>query len=168
MSVAGAGTLGGTGTVNGAVTVDGSIAPGPASGTGIGTLTVNNNVTWNSGVNWKFNLAATGTSSDLLNITGTGSDFDKGSGATGTFIFDFMDSTPEWNKTFTLVRWADTTDFVLDDFDYTNLGGGRTGTFTLDTTNRTLSFTAIPEPRSALLGGLATLLLLRRRRALHA
>jgi autotransporter-associated beta strand protein len=146
-------TLGGSGTIGGASTVSGSIAPGT---TGIDTLTVNNDVTWNAGNAWKFDLGA-GNTSDKLSITGTGSDFLKGSGS--GWIFDFFGSSTLGN--FTLVTWAGTTDFAETDFTATNYAGP-TGTFSIS--GNSLLFTAVPEPTSALAGLLLTAGLLRRRR----
>ena len=151
-------TLGGTGSLTGAVTVTGKIAPGDG---GIGTLNTGA-VTWNgaasAGVNtdWTFNLGS-GTASDKLNITG---DFTKGSGS--IFHFDFLGSITEYNKTFTLAQWTGTTSFLASNFSYTNLGGGSTGTFVIN--GKTLQFTAVPEPTSAIAGLLLGAGLLRRRR----
>lgn len=64
---------------------------------------------------------------------------------------------------FTLVTWSGTSDFLVSDFSYTNLGGGLSGSFTLNSDS--LQFTAIPEPASAVVGILLGLGLLRRRRA---
>jgi fibronectin-binding autotransporter adhesin len=159
VSVASGASLGGVGTIGGATTLDGILAPGNS----IGTITVNNNVTWNgaattgSGTDWQFELGLANYA-DLLDITGAGSDFIKGTA--GSYRFDFLGSGNL--GTFKLVDWVDTTNFVISDFSYTNLGAGKTGSFAI--TGSQLDFTVIPEPRAALLGSLGLLALLRRRR----
>jgi len=154
VTVASGATLGGTGTINGSVAVSGSIAPGNG---GIGKLTVNNDVTWTPGNAWKFELGV-GNTSDLLDITGTGNDFLKGTGSGWTF--DFLGSTAL--GTFSLVTWAGTTNFVAGDFAAINYAGPVVGEFSIS--SNTLYFTAIPEPGTALAGLLLGLGLLRRRR----
>ena len=161
VSVASGATLSGTGTIGGAVTVSGAIAPGS---TGIGTLTVGNDVTWNSGNSWKFDLSDTDTTSDQLAVTGA---FTRGSGAAGSFAFDFLGSTPVWNTTYTLATFA-STDFSLSDFDLpgsiATLGNGPYSTSSFQLTPTSLTFTAVPEPSTALGGLLLATGLLRRRR----
>ncbi len=135
VNVGSAGVLGGTGIITGATTVSGSIRPGNS----IGTLTVDNDVTWNGGEDWVFELGAANTA-DLLDITGVTSDFLKGSGTEWNFNFDGSTAA----GTFTLVQWGGTTDFAIDDFSYSNLGGSNTGSF--DFVGSSLQFTVIPEP----------------------
>ena len=156
VTVASGGTLGGTGTVNGAITVTGSIAPGN-SGIGIlnsGAVTWNGNAISSAATDWKFNLGDTDTA-DKLAITGN---FTKGTGS--AFWFDFLGSA--FTGTFDLVTWSGSTNFSAGDFEYTNLGGGYTGSFTIS--GSTLQFIAIPEPSTALGGLLLTAGLFRRRR----
>ncbi len=162
VTVASGAILGGSGTIGGATTISGSLRPGNS----IGTLSIANDVTWNSGQDWVFELGA-GNSSDRLAITDGA--LLKGSG--DVFQFDFDGSTE--TGVFTLLSWTSEaslggdalgTDFMLDDFSYTNLGGGLTGTFAFDDTS--LQFTVIPEPGIAALltGTLGLLITLRRRR----
>jgi len=162
VTVASGATLGGAGFIGGAVTVNGIIAPGNS----IGTLNVANDVTWSgaglasASTDWKFELGAA-NAADLLNITGTGSDFLKGSGT--VFRFDFQGSTAA--GTFTLVDWVGTSNFSIGDFSYTNLGAGNSGTFGFN--NSQLEFTSVPEPSAAfmlLFGALSVGLLVRNRR----
>jgi len=162
-------TLAGGGTV-GATTINGILAPGNS----IGTLTATGDVTWNDNDAWVFELGSAASSlaladstlglSDLLNITGAGNDFLKGTGS--TFTFDFAGGgTMGWYK---VVDWdsASTTTFVGGDFYATNLSTGLTGTFTVDSGTSALYLNVVPEPNvAALLGGLGTLMLLRRRRS---
>jgi hypothetical protein len=128
------GTLGGIGTIGGATTISGVLAPGTS---GIGTLTVTKDVTWNAGHAWKFDLGA-GNTSDKLAITGTGSDFLKGTG--GGWTFDFLNSTAQ--GTFTLATWTGTTDFEASDFSAINYDGGVPGVFSIS--DNSLIFTALP------------------------
>jgi autotransporter-associated beta strand protein len=162
VTVASAATLGGTGTVGGAVTVNGSIAPGSND---IGTLNAGNNVTWNSGSSWKFELSSSDNTSDVLAITGQ---FVKGTGGAGTFVFDFMGSTPVWGETYTLATFGSLAGgFTAGDvtpFSHTNLGAGSYSTSYFTLTGTSLTFTAVPEPGTALAGLLLTAGLLRRRR----
>jgi autotransporter-associated beta strand protein len=166
-TVAAGATLGGVGTV-GAATIDGVLAPGNS----IGTLTATGDVTWNANPSnaWAFELGlsaadltlanTTGTR-DLLNITGAGNDFLKGTG-TG-FAFDFSNTgTVGYYK---LVDWIGTTTFADTDFTATNLTSGLSGSFIVDSGTSALYLNVIPEPGVALLSGLGALLLLRRRRA---
>jgi autotransporter-associated beta strand protein len=166
MNVSTGAAVGGAGIISGAVTINGSLRPGNS----IGTLTVANDATWNAGNAWVFELGlsaasltladTTGTR-DLLNLTGAVNDFLKGTGSGWTF--DFANSgAAGWYK---IVDWASTTTFVGSDFTATNLAGGLTGTFTVDATTSALYVNVIPEPTSALLGGLGMLALLRRRRS---
>ncbi|MEY3895423.1 MAG: hypothetical protein RLZZ214_942, partial [Verrucomicrobiota bacterium] len=160
VSVAAGATLGGSGTLGGATTLNGILAPGNS----IGTLTVSNDVTWNGAAaagattDWQFELGL-GNASDMLDITGGGGDFLKGSGT--IFRFDFLGGTD--TGTYTLVDWTATTDFASSDFSYTNLGGGNSGSFSI--TGSQLNFTVVPEPNAAILvGGFGVIALLRRRR----
>ena len=165
-TVATGAALGGTGTVA-AATINGILAPGNS----IGTLNATGDVTWNDNDAWVFELGSAATTlalanttpglSDLLNITGAGNDFLKGTGSSFTFDFATGGATG-WYK---LVDWTSTTTFVDTDFVATNLGSGLTGEFTVDSGTSALYLNVIPEPNvAALLGGLGTLMLLRRRR----
>lgn len=159
VSVASGATLGGTGSLGGAVTVTGKIAPGDA---GIESLKTGA-VTWKgassagAATDWGFELGAD-NGSDLLDITGN---FTKDTSEGSGFRFDFLGS--DFSGLFTLAQWTGTTNFLAGDFSYTNLGGGRTGTFALN--GSTLQFIAIPEPTSAIAGLLLGAGLLRRRRS---
>ncbi len=165
VSIASGAALGGSGSISGTVAVNGSIQPGNS----IGTLTVANDVTWNAGNAWVFELGAGGPSlaslgtSDLLAITGSGSDFIKGSGS--TFTFDFAGTgAAGWYK---LVDWDGTTGFVAGDFFASNLSPSVTSaTFTVDLGTSALYLQVIPEPTmvGALAMGAVALLARRARR----
>ena len=57
--------------------------------------------------------------------------------------------------------WTSATTFVSGDFVASNLASGLSGTFTVDSGTSALYLNVVPEPSSALLGGLG---MLRRRR----
>lgn len=157
VNVESGGTLGGNGAIASATTVSGVLSPGSA---GIGTLTVQSDVTWNGGSAWVMELGS-GNVSDLLNITGAGSDFLKGSGSSWTFDFQ---NTGTVGSTYTLVDWAGTTSFVSGDFNYTNLATGLSGFFAINGTRLDFTVTAVPEPAASALVALAGLILLCLRR----
>ena len=165
VTVEAAGSLAGNGTISGNTTISGSLRPGNS----IGTLTVDNDVTWNAGSNWVFELGTAGGNmttpgvSDLLNLTGAGSDFIKGSGSGWTFDFD-GDGETGWYK---LVDWTGTTGFAGGDFAGINLAPGLSvGSFVVDPGTSALYLQVIPEPSTALalLAGLGGLYFLKRPR----
>jgi|GEM_PF-2175376 len=146
VTVAGGATLGGSGIIHGQTVVDGAIAPGNS----IGMLTINNDLTWNgqSGDAWKFELGGVTGVSDSLLITG---DFLKGSGL--DFQFDFLDTGVVGD--FKLVEWEGITGFSAEDFGYTHLQNGLSGSFQIE--GSALHFTvtsAIPEPSTWGLAGI--------------
>lgn len=160
--------IGGNGTINGTLTLAGEsdsgfknggvLSPGSAAGD-IQTLNAGT-TTWNGGSIWDFDLSSIDNTSDKLNITG---DFVKGSGS--VFEFDFKESTPFWGETYVLAQWSGSlTDFLESDFSYTGLGAGSYNDSFFAITGSTLTFTAIPEPTTALAGILLAAGLLRRRR----
>jgi autotransporter-associated beta strand protein len=159
-----AGTLGGATSLGGNVTIgaSGKLAPGASTGA-IGTIATKG-TTWTGGSIWEFDLSAgTPGSSDLMSIDGN---FTKA--GSGIYQFNFMNSAPTvWGAAYTLISWTGTTDFLLSDFSYTNLGGGYDGQpgTGFSFSGNSLVFTAVPEPTSALAGLLITAGLLRRRRS---
>lgn len=167
VTVADGAVLGGSGVISGATVVSGSLRPGNS----IGTLEVGNDVTWNGSLDnaWVFELGA-GETSDLLSITGTGSEFLKGTGT--TFLFDFLGSAQL--GTFSLISWTGTADlgggalgtnFQLSDFSYTGLAGGNTATFGFN--GSSLELTVVPEPSTYVVliaGFLGVLVVARTRR----
>jgi autotransporter-associated beta strand protein len=170
--------LGGNGSIvtaptvaipNPVTTVSGSIQPGNS----IGTLTVENDLLWNAGNAWVFELGMASSTlfgamseestSDFLNITGGGSDFLRGTGAPGSFVFDFANTGQQ--GFYKLVDWTGTTTFTSADFSSVN----GTGVFIVDE-NEGLFVQIVPEPSTyaMILGGLGALLLFRRRRVQKA
>ncbi|MEI8037425.1 MAG: autotransporter-associated beta strand repeat-containing protein, partial [Verrucomicrobiota bacterium] len=159
-------SLGGNGTM-GAAVISGSLAPGNS----IGTITATSNVTWNAGDAWVFELGSAASSlalansgssiQDLLNITGAGNTLLKGTGSVFTFDFAGTGATG-WYK---LVDYTGTSTFTHTDFAATGLTTGLTGDFTVDSATSAIYVNVVPEPGTALLGGLGALALLRRRRS---
>jgi len=152
------GSLGGSGTV-GSITVNagGAITPGNS----IGQLNTNGNLTWNGQTSgafgqMKFELDTLSSSSDLLNL-GTGM-LDQGTGL--VFAFDFLGTGAE-GFTYTLITFA-STDFTVDDFSYSNLASGLTGSFIQNADNLQFVVSAIPEPSTVALAGLGLALMLSR------
>lgn len=165
-TVASGATLAGSGTM-GAATISGILAPGNS----IGTITATGDVTWNDNDAWVFELgsaastlalAGSGSSiQDMLNMTGIGSDFLKGTGT--SFTFDFANTGAV--GFYKLVDWAGTSNFSAGDFLATNLSSGLTATFTVDAGTSALYLNVVPEPGAAtMVGSLGVLALLRRRR----
>lgn len=157
--------LGGAGIISGTATISGSVRPGNS----IGTLTVGNDLTWNAGSAWVFELGASsvnlaaanvGGTRDLLDLTGVGSDFLKGTGSGWTFDFANSGATG-WYK---IVDWTGTSTFSASDFSAINLPSGLSGSFTVDGSTSALYLNVVPEPASAAIGGMGLLVLLRRRR----
>jgi autotransporter-associated beta strand protein len=158
-TVASGATLAGTGNVRGTVAVSGNIAPGNGT-VAIGTLNAGA-TTWNGGSNlFQFDLAATGSTSDRLAVTGA---LTKGTGS--TFQFDFLSSTPVSGTTFTLATFGSHAGgFAVENFSYTGLTGPNYSSsyFTLNPTS--LQFTAVPEASNLIIGGLLGLGMMSRRR----
>jgi autotransporter-associated beta strand protein len=159
-------TLAGAGTITGDAHVSGSVAPGNS----IGALSIEGDVTWNAGDAWAFELGTAadsmlaagsgGSTQDMLQITGVGNDFLKGSGS--GWSFDFAGTGDEgWYR---LVTWGGTTDFASGDFAATNLASGKSGNFLVDSGTSTLFLQVIPEPAAGLLLVLAAGALTARRR----
>ncbi|MCX6868809.1 MAG: autotransporter-associated beta strand repeat-containing protein [Verrucomicrobia bacterium] len=175
------GTLAGTGTVGGATTINngGTHAPGGV-GT-VGTQAFSSNLTYASGSIFEWDMAATpdstgrGTNYDAVNVAGS---MNSGSGAifrvvlngsqnfsetfwntahtwTDIFTADGTNPVSNWTNIFTSVQYYNSTTGALatpSTQGYFTMGGS------------TLSWTAVPEPSTALAGLLLAAGLLRRRR----
>jgi hypothetical protein len=142
------------------VRIGGSLQP---EGDAIGTLTVQNSLTWDAYTPWVFQLGASaptlgdaqsgGSTQDSLWLAGSSSDFLRGTGNAGQFVFDF-DGTGQvgWYR---LVQWTGTTNFVAGDFAASNLNAGHESSFVLQGSAVYVQVTqAIPEPGTAWLLGL--------------
>jgi autotransporter-associated beta strand protein len=191
VSVGASGKLAGTGTItpsgtNG-INVTGVLAPGGSVGTGNLTLNLGGTtgtVTMNSaaGADFEFllgigglNITSLGTS-DLLTIAGAatsdfafnGNEVDfLSSGAIG--FYKLFDTSIDNANTWTGLTYDSGTGVVSSGLTYSNLASGLSGTFIVGTagnggTTGDIYFQVVPEPGASLLGGLGTLLLLRRRR----
>ena len=179
-------TVSGTGTVSGNATISGIHNPGNSPG----IQTFDSNLAYTGGaavVNWEldgntvgvlanpnanFDQIVVGGNLDFTNITAINMAF-NGGGSTVLWGNAFWDSAQSW----TLYDVAGTTsnfaNLSLNNFNWLDSGGGQFNTlragnsFTLTQIGNDviLNYAVVPEPNvAALLGGLGTLLLLRRRR----
>lgn len=184
------GKLGGTGTIaptgSNAINVSGVLAPGGSVSTGNLTLDLANTsgiVTMASGSSFQYGLGVAGLSissfgtSDLLTIAGaSASDFAFGgnnidllsTGAVG--FYKLFDTSSNLANTWTGLTFDGTTGLISGGLTFSNLAGTLTGSLLVGTagnggTTGDIYLQVVPEPSSALLGGLGALFLLRRRRS---
>lgn len=166
VTVASGATLAGTGTVGGTTTISGTHSAGTV-GT-VGTQTFSGGVTYGSGsiFSWDLNANAHGTK---------GTDYDGVSGtataATGSIFKVVLGNSVDLNNTF----WSSTQTWAMTDI-FTSFSGNfntivtssanplTQGAFTITGDGSTLTWSAVPEPTSALAGLLLAAGLLRRRR----
>ncbi len=187
VSVAAAGTLGGSGTVGGHTTISGTHSPGNSPG----LITHSGNLTYEAGANVLWELVANSVGSRGTNFDGinVGATLDFNGATTLNLNFNFGASAVEWSDTFWATSYTGTGGWLvysgattLTDFGNLSLNapsawldetgdtlasarsGSSFGLFQ-DGNNIYLNYSAVPEPRAALLGGLGMLMLLRRRRA---
>jgi autotransporter-associated beta strand protein len=180
------GTLGGTGTVGGNTTISGTHSPGNSPGiqTFTGNLSYVDAGTPDPSVSWElasntttvgvnptaaFDQIIVGGNLDFTDTTTINLSF-NGAGSTVLWANALWDADQSW----LLYDVAGTTsNFVklnLATINWLDSGGNlfstTGGSFTLGQSGQDvlLNYTAIPEPRAALLGGLGLLALLRRRR----
>jgi autotransporter-associated beta strand protein len=178
VTVAAGGTLGGTGSVIGGINVSGILAPGNSiESLGTGALS------FTTGSTYAYELSTIGLNGDLtfssgtLNIaTGTIltlNDLSASTALANGSKLTLISSGEAWNGglfTYGGTPLADDSNITLGaniwKFNYNDNAAG--SNFTGDITGATsfVTMTVVPEPNSAtLLGGLCTLLLLRRRRS---
>ena len=191
VAVSGTGTkLKGTGIIGGDVTIQAGAIHAPGNSVGKQTIdeagAANANLTYNQGSIFEWELGTTlkdtstgtrGTDYDAVNVsgtlgtTGTGAIFRVVLGDAGNFAADFWNNDHTWTDIFktsdsgTAVSFASV--FNAGAIEYWNSGGniGNTnGTRSFTISGSTLSWSAIPEPSSALAGLLIAAGLLRRRR----
>jgi autotransporter-associated beta strand protein len=190
VSVSSGGTLGGTGSIaptgSNGISVSGVLAPGDGVGS-VGTLTFNmsgttGTATMASGSSFAFELGLGGTditsvgSSDMLSLTGAASgDFTfnnnnidlLNTGANG--FYKLFDTSSNNANTWVGLSFNTTTGVISSGLTFTNLTAGKTGTLLVGTTTNggslgDIYLSVIPEPSAALLAGLGSCLLFRRRR----
>jgi fibronectin-binding autotransporter adhesin len=170
VTVATGATLGGNGTVGGATTISGEHSPGSSADT-VGTQAFSSTLTYASDsiFNWDLNANSTSTGFDTVTATGainaSGAVFNVvlGAGVDKTATFW---STPGSTKTWALAAifgQALTSTFSSVTVANTTPAFSALGGFTVNGSN--LTWTAVPEPTSALAGLLLGAGLLRRRRS---
>jgi fibronectin-binding autotransporter adhesin len=171
-TVAAGGTVNGSGTFSNAVTVNGNLNPGNSPG----TVTFANGLALAAGSNlgWELNAntdSGAGTNFDQVLVTGGALTVADGAmlnlSFTGTV--DFTDGFWASDHTWTIVDFAGTGDEGALTLGSISGGVGdfnEFGSFSTSNENgdQVLTWTAVPEPGAALLGGLGMLGLLRRRR----
>ena len=152
------------------------LAVGDAANATTATATVNGATTFNNGSIFSWDINATGDAYDKLvttNVSGqaspTGDAIFRLVAADASFADTFWDTTQTWNNIFTtdgsaaIANWAaifgNTVSVVNSSFASITPAGG---SFSLS--GSTLTWTAVPEPTTALAGLLITAGLLRRRR----
>lgn len=179
-------TISGPGTVVGAMNVSGTLSPGSSPG----TLSTDDQTWLNGGdYNWQVlnALGVAGTGYDTMAITGT---LDLSSLTTGGFnvnLWSLASTGPDVNgnalnfiasnnyswtlaSATTAITGFDAANFFINvglnngTAGFSNELDGGAFSVTQSGNNLLLNFTAVPEPRVALLGGLGILALLRRRR----
>jgi autotransporter-associated beta strand protein len=175
-------TLGGNGSIAGPVTLNSGATI--SAGEGIDTLTTGSN-TWNSGSSLLFQFSTDGSSGtaggewDSLGING---DLDLSGVTSGDPFTIALVSMSDGTTTGLLGSWdansnatwsgivtttGSITGFAGDKFlvDTTNFQNSYTGSFSVvaNGSNLDLVYTAVPEPKAALIGSLGLLMLLRRR-----
>jgi autotransporter-associated beta strand protein len=175
-------TLGGNGSIAGPVTLNSGATI--SAGEGIDTLTTGSN-TWNSGSGLLFQFSTDGSSGtaggewDSLGING---DLDLSGVTSGDPFTIALVSMSDSTTTGLLGSWdansnatwsgivttaGSITGFAGDKFlvDTTNFQNSYTGSFSVvaNGSNLDLVYTAVPEPKAALIGSLGLVILLRRR-----
>ena len=166
---------GATGTIGNSVTVNSGAILAPGDAGAAGTATVTASTTFNNGSIFSWDISSNGTSYDKLVSAGGLSDGGAAGGsvlrivaADATFANTFWKTTHSWTDIFTtngssaIANWASiftTVALVNSSFSPINPGAG-----SFSVSGNTLTWTAVPEPTSALVGVLLGAGLLRRRR----
>jgi autotransporter-associated beta strand protein len=177
--------LAGTGTLGGATTINASGTLAPTAQASGSKMTIANSLTFVSGSIFEWNLDATMTDpgADLANLGSYGQLTATGA-ATGTSVFNivlgtnaysdpFWNTNKSWNNVFSAsgLTALNSLFTTFSGAGLTASGNGATAIATasgrgyFSFTGTTLSWTAVPEPSSALAGLLLAAGLVRRRRA---
>jgi fibronectin-binding autotransporter adhesin len=168
-------TLGGGGTIAGATTIAaagggvvGTHAPGVAGVSGgVGSQAFSNNLTYQSGSIFEWDINTVANASDSVSVGGSltvdsGAIFKIVSSTAFTDVF--WNTTRSWNVFGGKAFNAFTLNFIANNIAQVAGDFASEGAFTFTNSNTNLTWTAVPEPTSALAGLLLTAGLLRRRR----
>jgi autotransporter-associated beta strand protein len=175
-------TLGGSQTLTGAGTVNGNtrIAGTHAPGSGIGAVVMDGDVTYAAGSIFEWQMDSSvregtrGMDYDALDISGTlggaGAVFRIVLGGNDTFDQEFWNTSRTWSDIFQTAGSSLAFDSIFSSLTYANALGDLAvpsattrGTFSIPGTS--LVWSAVPEPKSVLVGLLLTSLWLRRQRS---
>ncbi len=173
VTVASAATLGGIGTVGGATTISGTLSPGNS----IGKINFGNDLGLDAAsiFEWELNGASTtgrGMNYDAVNVGGSLSGSDaifRAVLTTGSFADAFWTVDRSWTDIFMNTDEDTSLSFasLFTSIEYwegdTNVTAGIDTYGSFDISGNTLTWTAIPEPSTALYGFLLSFGLLRRR-----
>ena len=184
VTVQSGGTLAGSGTIGGSTTIESLGVHSPGAGPGLQTFA--SGLTYSSGSSLVWELTSQTDdlglrASDYDGVDLSGGGLSISSGVTSELVFNSAGSTVDWTDTFWSLghSWLvyenanspslasgtifDTINVSSDSLSQSfNLTGG---TFTWNQSGNDVYLVyAVPEPRAALLGSIAILLLLRRRR----
>ena len=167
-------TLTGDGTLGGATTINGTLSPG---GNGVGDITFSDSLTFNSGSIFTWDISESSTSSGFDTISGNNSVTANSESVfhvifSGDALAELQDTNNAfWNTPNVSQNWSMASIFGTG-FDasssFSNVTTNVTeladfGSFSINGTN--LTWTAIPEPSTALAGILLAAGILRRRRS---
>ena len=164
-----------TGTIGNSVTVNSGAILAPGNAGTAGTATVSTSTTFNDGSIFSWDINATGTSYDklvsasLVDGGSAGGSVLRVVAADATFANTFWSTAHTWTDIFTtngstpIANWANLfTTVSLVNSSFTPITPPVSGSFVVS--GNTLTWTAVPEPSSALAGLLLGTGLLRRRR----
>jgi autotransporter-associated beta strand protein len=168
------GTLSGTGTITPAVTVASNNTYTPGVKGAAGTQTLTGGVTFDSGSIFQWDIGTSGgsetghdTVTNTGGLAGSAAVFNVVLG-TGAYTDTFWDTAQSWSDVFSVGNLASVFSSITGTgvtWDSGTSRGNVTGEGYFTMATNTLSWTAVPEPTSALAGLLITAGLLRRRRA---
>ena len=178
VTVSGTGAVlasGSTGTIGNSVVVNSGAILAPGNAGVVGTATVSTSTTFNDGSIFSWDISAAGTSYDKL-VSASLVDGDSAGGAVlrivaadASFANAFWNTPRTWTDIFTtngstpIANWANIfTSVSLVNSSFTPITPAVPGAFVVS--GNTLTWTAVPEPTTALAGLLLGTGLMRRRR----